>query len=98
MNYFGVGFSQDENFIYISKSDLALTPQISNTAKSLFIALLNKVINLGNIPENQIYAFFWRANKDTQKLQFVINFYFPVPIGADGNLGDFSEDINPMEI
>lgn len=98
-SYFGLNSWQDTDFIYINKADLPrLTPNNSNTAESLFIGILNNILNNTDEYSGTVNAFFWRANKESKKLQFVLNFYFPVPTGEDGQIGDYADDLNPMEI
>lgn len=96
--YFGMSFHQTETHIYIKKANLTgLTPSINNTAESLFIALLNKVISLGTIPENRISAFFWRSNSAERKIQYVILLFFSIDTSS-GVIENFSNSNSPMEI
>jgi hypothetical protein len=47
--YFGDNASQDENYLYISKNDLAsLTSLNNNRAESLLIALINRLIGIND--------------------------------------------------
>ncbi|MBD2495008.1 hypothetical protein [Nostoc sp. FACHB-280] len=47
--YFGNNATQNEEYLYIKKSDLVgLTPSINNTAESLLIALISRLIGIND--------------------------------------------------
>lgn len=67
--FFGLGFKQDSNFVYIQKSDLPqLTVSQNNRAESLFVALLLKIMtDESNQLISRVMVEQWKTEFTTQQ-------------------------------
>lgn len=78
--YFGNNAIQDNNYLYIKKSDLiGLTPSINNTAESLLVALINRLINITDdyVDVISIRLFDTYINKNKITYTILIEIFYP---------------------
>lgn len=81
--YFGNNASQDENYLYINKNDLAgLIPSINNTAESLLVALICRLIGVTDENVDVILANLFDVYLANERLTYTIliqTFYAATP-------------------
>ncbi|BAZ36971.1 hypothetical protein NIES4101_28920 [Calothrix sp. NIES-4101] len=98
--FFGADSRQSLSNLIIKKSDLlGLTPNVNNTAESLFVAVLvNLIINNTNINNDNIKVSKWRTiiNDNTRNNIILIQLFNTITL-ENNELPENNNVINPMD-